>query len=53
MVTSSSLATFLPIGAKPPKRTQNSPESDSATSFPSSEIMNIIHIEIDENKNER
>lgn len=34
--TSSSLIIFFPIGAKPPKRTQNSPESDSACNLPSS-----------------
>lgn len=40
-ITSSSVATFLPIGAKPPKRTQNSPESDSVSNFPSSGVVNI------------
>jgi len=33
---SSSLITFFPMGAKPPNRTQNSPESDSVSSLPSS-----------------
>lgn len=33
---SSSLITFFAMGAKPPKRTQNSPESDSVSNFPSS-----------------
>jgi hypothetical protein len=44
--TSSSDMAFLPIGAKPPKSTQNSPESDSATSFPSSKKKCKIKIKI-------
>lgn len=35
-ITSSSLGTLLPIGAKPPSMTQNSSDSDSAFRFPSS-----------------
>jgi len=35
---SSSLITFFAMGAKPPKSSQNSPESDSVSNFPSSAI---------------
>lgn len=39
LARSSSLEAFLPIGAKPPKQTQKSPESDSAACFPSSNML--------------